>query len=129
MKNPLRLRAHAPASTLALALSNALSLAFIFGVMNVAEAQSLPIPSPSEKSVDAPATPTLEAAPTKFSRALNFKSSFEHYKPYSDEKTASWKRANDEVGRIGGWKTYLKEASEPDTAKPASNPHAGHRSQ
>ncbi len=47
---------------------------------------------------------------------LTYKSTFDRYKPYSDEKAANWKAANDEVGRIGGWRAYLKEAQEPDAA-------------
>jgi hypothetical protein len=83
-------------------------------------------------------TPTL----TPTGNALPFKSTLEKYKSYTDEKIVPWKAANDEVGRIGGWRTYLKEANEPDPpetteAKPVesktapprvTNPHAGHGS-
>jgi hypothetical protein len=83
--------------------------------------------------------------PTSTGNALPFKSTLEKYKSYTDEKIVPWKAANDEVGRIGGWRTYLKEANEPDPpetteakpvepkpveSKPApphvTNPHAGH---
>jgi hypothetical protein len=85
--------------------------------------------------------------PTSTGNALPFKSTLEKYKSYTDEKIVPWKAANDEVGRIGGWRTYLKEANEPDPpetteSKPAeakpvepkptpprvTNPHAGHGS-
>jgi hypothetical protein len=66
---------------------------------------------------------------------ITFKSTLENYKPYSDEKPGGWKAANDQVGRIGGWRTYLKEANEPESAtievKPAprpENPRTGHGS-
>jgi hypothetical protein len=73
-------------------------------------------------------------------RVLKHKSTFDNYRPYSDEKAANWKAANDEVGRIGGWRAYLKEAQEPPQAVPQQsptpappvktpepvNPHAGH---
>lgn len=39
------------------------------------------------------------------------------YKPFVDEKVMSWKEANDTVGRIGGWREYLKESSVPPPAK------------
>jgi hypothetical protein len=90
-------------------------------------------------------TPTPTLIPT--GNALPFKSTLEKYKSYTDEKIVPWKAANDEVGRIGGWRTYLKEANEPDppetteakpieskpveskTAPPrVTNPHAGHGS-
>jgi hypothetical protein len=54
-------------------------------------------------------------SPAQAPTALGFKSTLEKYKPYTDEKIAPWKAANDEVGKIGGWRAYLKEANEPDT--------------
>lgn len=57
------------------------------------------------------------------SSPLEFRSAFEGYKPYTDEKTIDWKRANDNVGKIGGWREYAREASQPDTAAgPAVTP-------
>ena len=70
------------------------------------------------------AQPTLpssgQAAPTTTDASgvspLEFRSAFEGYKPYTDEKTVDWKRANDNVGKIGGWREYAREASQPETA-------------
>lgn len=65
----------------------------------------------------------------------SFRSVFEGYRPFSDEKVLSWKDANDTVGQIGGWRAYAKEANEPDAKNGndpvpvgpgAANPHAGH---
>ena len=54
---------------------------------------------------------------------LEFRSAFEGYKPYTEEKTIDWKRANDNVGKIGGWREYAREASQPETAaEPAAIP-------
>ena len=54
---------------------------------------------------------------------LEFRSAFEGYKPYTDEKIIDWKRANDNVGKIGGWREYAREASQPETAaEPAAIP-------
>ena len=47
---------------------------------------------------------------------LEFRSAFEGYKPYTEEKTIDWKQANDNVGKIGGWREYAREASQPETA-------------
>ena len=47
---------------------------------------------------------------------LEFRSAFEGYKPYTEEKIIDWKRANDNVGKIGGWREYAREASQPETA-------------
>ncbi len=43
-----------------------------------------------------------------------FKSAFEGYQAYSDDKMTNWKAANDEVARIGGWRAYAKQAQQPD---------------
>jgi hypothetical protein len=85
---------------------------------------------------------TAQSATTASHKPLVFRSTFDQYKPYRDEKITDWKFANDEVGRIGGWRAYLKEAAEsaPEPAtKPVLvpveptlvparpvNPHAGH---
>lgn len=71
-----------------------------------------------------------------------YRSAFEGYQPYTEEKPVNWKEANDSVGRIGGWREYAKEAQQPDpgSAAPAApapapapaadsakpDPHAGH---
>lgn len=54
-----------------------------------------------------PASPAA-ATPTPF------KSAFEGYQAYSDDKMTSWKAANDEVARIGGWREYAKQAQQPE---------------
>jgi hypothetical protein len=47
-----------------------------------------------------------------------YRSAWSGYRPFADEKVISWKDANDEVGRIGGWRTYLRE-SQGSTQAPA----------
>ena len=75
--------------------------------------------------------------------ALKYQSPFRDYRPFDDAKPIPWKDANDEVGRIGGWRAYAKEASETPSAQPTApadkapatvskpsvpgNPHAGHQ--
>lgn len=74
-----------------------------------------------------------------------YRSTFEGYQPFSDEKVGSWRESNDTVGRIGGWRAYAKEArQQPEqsgtapTAAPrapaktqelTTDPHAGHGKQ
>lgn len=81
----------------------------------------------------APASATSSAAPANPEAASRpappeYRSAFDGYQPYTDEKTLSWKEANDRVGSIGGWRVYAKEAQESAApgaaAKP--DPHAGH---
>jgi len=56
--------------------------------------------------------------------ALDYRSAFDSYRRHTDVKVESWKAMNDNVGRIGGWRVYLKEAQQPDTlpAVPAAQP-------
>jgi hypothetical protein len=92
---------------------------------SVSFAQDKPVINPVGNPAATPEKPPESIAIQNTKRALNHKSSFETYRPYSDEKAANWKAANDEVGRIGGWRTYLKEAQEPDAdagKKPAAPP-------
>ncbi len=53
-------------------------------------------------------------------------SAFKPLRPKRSEAPRSWKEANDEVARIGGWRAYAREAAQPDAAAaPASGP-SGH---
>jgi hypothetical protein len=39
-----------------------------------------------------------------------YRSAFDGYQGFSDEKVVGWKEANDTVGKIGGWREYAKQA-------------------
>ena len=51
---------------------------------------------------------------------VKYQSSFRNYHPLGEDKFIPWKAANDEVNRIGGWRTYAREAREvtPVTSAP-----------
>jgi hypothetical protein len=82
----------------------------------------------------------MPAEPPAKSDAMNappaFRSALDGYRPLTEEAVADWKKANEEVGRIGGWRAYAREASgtssEPGktpapAAKPdGTDPHSGH---
>ncbi|MGP1691485.1 MAG: hypothetical protein ACTS6O_03150 [Giesbergeria sp.] len=53
-----------------------------------------------------------------------YRSSLANYRALSDEKVTSWKETNDNVGRIGGWRAYAKEAQEPEPAGDSMPPGA-----
>lgn len=67
---------------------------------------------------------------------LPYRSALADYQRFTEEKLGSWREANDNVGRIGGWREYAKEARQPAEgsapgpaggATPAArDPHAGH---
>jgi hypothetical protein len=64
----------------------------------------------------APASPASEAPQAA---VTGYRSAFEGYKPYTDDKLLTWKDANDSTGQIGGWRAYAKEARQPDSKAPA----------
>ena len=100
----------------------ALSASVVVG----AHGQTAPPASPAPL----PAAPA-DAAPSSRPNVTPYRSAFENYRPFADEKLVPWKEANETVRAIGGWRAYAKEANE-DKGKPASasgepaDPHAGH---
>jgi hypothetical protein len=58
--------------------------------------------------------------------ATTYKSALGRYRPAGEVKVGSWRDANDTVTRIGGWRTYTREANQPEgadaPAAPASAP-------
>lgn len=84
-----------------------------------------------------PAAAPARADPADASAAvapLVHRSPFARYRPFAAEVLGPWKPVNEEVGRIGGWRAYAREAYEaskqaapaPDgTERPADTPHHG----
>jgi len=64
--------------------------------------------------------------------ALEYVSPIGDYKAYEPQSIQSWKEANDNVGRIGGWRNYSREKSQsqPSSSAPAASggsaPHTNH---
>lgn len=63
----------------------------------------------------APVKPDPQDAKASVPRVV-YRSTLAGYLVFPDEKLGSWKEANDEVGRIGGWRAYAKEAQQLDSA-------------
>lgn len=66
-----------------------------------------------------------------------YRSVFADYRPLGEEVVGDWRAANDEVGRIGGWRAYAREAQEvkekpavpagtPPKPAPAASPRGAH---
>ena len=54
---------------------------------------------------------------------------FKTYQGWRDEPLQDWRQANERVGEIGGWRTYLREAQPGDTTGDdgqTSHDHHGH---
>ncbi|KWT97258.1 MULTISPECIES: hypothetical protein [unclassified Variovorax] len=82
-------------------------------------------------SAIAQTAPAPSSTPQSDPPDLPFRSAFEGYKPYADEKAIPWKEANETVYQRGGWRAYAKDASEEGAGenappKPGADPHAGH---
>lgn len=45
---------------------------------------------------------------------VQYQSPLKRFRTLADEQPKSWKDANDNVERIGGWRAYAKEAANPD---------------
>lgn len=98
-----RLRVAAAWAVLALALSAAVQ------AQNTAGA-----PKPAVQAQRADAADAKGAVPP-----VVYRSPMQGYRPYADTEPASWVDTNNNVGRIGGWRVYAKEARQPDDAPSA----------
>jgi hypothetical protein len=54
-------------------------------------------------------TPPAPQAP-----AVEYQSIFDRYLKYVEQPVAAWRESNDNVGRVGGWRAYAREAHRPD---------------
>lgn len=63
-----------------------------------------------------PSDPQAVVVPT------TYRSVFDGYRNHANVDVGSWKGANDNVGRIGGWREYLKEAHQATSTSPADTP-------
>lgn len=88
-----------------------LTPAALFAAACVAQAQ----PAPGASRPD-PLDPQAKVP------VLKYESSLGAPRRGVDDKPVSWREANDNVARIGGWRVYAREAQQPDppaAAKPA----------
>lgn len=51
--------------------------------------------------------------------AVTHQSPLAAYRRLGDDKPVSWKTANENVNRIGGWRAYAREAQQPEPAASA----------
>lgn len=78
----------------------------------------------ADRATAKPAAAVLVVPPA--ANVLRYESVFARYRSYRDEKTGSWREANETVDRIGGWRAYAKEAQQPDSTAPDKpDPRAG----
>lgn len=92
-----------------------------------AQAVDTPAAAPSQAPLPIVATPARKPAP------LPYRSVFDSYQPFTDDKGLPWKDTNHTVQHIGGWRAYAKEAAADAPSNAAqgavpnrTDPHAGH---
>lgn len=68
-------------------------------------------------SSDSTAAPDA-AAPAAFQ--LEYLSVFTHYQSFREQPLFSWQETNDNVGKIGGWRFYARDAKRPETGASAA---------
>jgi hypothetical protein len=62
----------------------------------------------------APAQPVAEPAP--------YRSAFEGYRPFEAGEVQDWRKSNDTVREIGGWRAYAREIQQGAKEQPAQTP-------
>jgi hypothetical protein len=88
------------------------SVALLAVVAGVADAQTAAPPSMPPRAPD----PTQAQAEVP---AALHRSAFVGYRRHADAAATAWRDANDTVTRIGGWRTYAREAAAPAASAPA----------
>ncbi len=71
------------------------------------------VPAVGAQSLSDPADPAARVP------AAAYRSPFADYRLLGDEAVGNWRAANDEVGRIGGWREYAREVQEADSPSKA----------
>jgi hypothetical protein len=91
-----------------------------------AQAQGTPPPdraaSLARPATAAPADPLNPQAQVP---AAVYNSPLSTYRRLGEDKRTPWTQANETVNRIGGWRSYAREAQQPDTTAPEAVPQAG----
>jgi hypothetical protein len=92
------------------------SLAFAFCAL-VAFATGAAHAQGASSSPAAPAGVRDPGVPSAAVPPVTYSSAFRRYRPNGEVEVGAWRDLNDQVGRIGGWRVYGREAS-PAAAEP-----------
>jgi hypothetical protein len=77
---------------------------------------------PALAAPPAPPGPPDPLDPAAAVPRLEYRSALRGYRPLADTPPGDWRALNDQVHRVGGWRTYLRQAHAPEPA--ASTPAA-----
>lgn len=101
-----------PKGVALIAVSTALALSSLSTVAQNTTLVAQSSTSPSKRP-DA-ADPKADVPPLVYSSVL------QGYRPNDEVEVGAWKGINDNVGRVGGWRVYAKEARQPDAVAPSA---------
>ncbi len=76
----------------------------------------------------AASAPSQQAAPAT-AQAAPYSSAFEGYRPFSADEVGDWRKANETVREIGGWRAYAREIQGGSQAQPGAAAPAGAQQQ
>jgi hypothetical protein len=82
---------------------------------------------PAHRHAPAPASAPATAAAAAKPKApvATYRSAFDGYRGFADAKPVPWREANDNVGRIGGWRAYAREAAQANAPSSAAGDDKG----
>ena len=80
---------------------------------------------------------TAAPAPAPAQPQGGYSSAFEGYRPFAADEVGDWRKANETVREIGGWRAYAREiqagskpagaeSQAPEAQPKAADPHQGH---
>ena len=92
--------------------TSALLLAAAFALVPMGAARAEPRADPANAAVPVP--------------TVRYTSPLAGYRGLGDDRPTPWREANDTTARIGGWRSYAREAREPLPAAPAASGPAVH---
>jgi hypothetical protein len=106
-----------------------MSIVFSARKLAVAFAVTWPLLGVAQQPHGAHAAPAAASAPASKAapaarRPFDYQSAFEGFRGHADERPVPWREANDNVGRIGGWRVYAREAAAAGKPAGASSPAA-----
>ena len=68
--------------------------------------------------------PPVHASRITTTIPVSYLSAFSSYRAYKEQPVLSWPAANDQAGRIGGWRFYVREGQQPAGDTTALDPGA-----
>ncbi len=106
-------------------MSNPFRGAIAAALLSTAPVAALAQASPAASS-PASTSARSTSSPTPAAQSL-YKSAFDGYRRFDEQKVQRWRETNDNVGRIGGWQAYARESAGDEATPPPTGDHSQHK--